>query len=187
VLDVGCGIGLTDQLLVDGVGVVHGIGLSAESVARASALNPSARYTAFRRVRFPLDAATVDFAFAIAVLHHAPPQGEHFAREVRRAVKPGGIVAVLEHDPLDPATRFAVRRCELDDPVLVGRRHTEQLLESACLPGDDGAPSSSRERSPAGHTRIAATGVRPAPSATSPHAVAVTIECRRGDPDRAQL
>jgi SAM-dependent methyltransferase len=141
VLDVGCGVGLTDALLVDRVGALHGIDISAESVAQAAARNMPARYTAYDGTIFPLDDSTVDVAFAICVLHHVPPeQRQHFVLELRRVVRPGGMVAVFEHNPLNPLTRVAVNRCELDDDaVLQGRRRTVRLLEDAGLHVADSA------------------------------------------------
>jgi SAM-dependent methyltransferase len=135
VLDVGCGVGVTDSLLVEHVGSLHGIDISAESVAEAAATNPSARYTAFDARTFPLPDASVDLAFAICVLHHVPPEErDGFLREMRRVVRPGGIVAVFEHNPFNPVTRVAVNRCDLDDDATLSRRgRTTRLLERAGL------------------------------------------------------
>ena len=48
--------------------------------------------------------------------------------------RPGGVLAVIEHNPLNPLTRLAVSRCEFDDDaVLLGRRRTERLLRAARL------------------------------------------------------
>jgi SAM-dependent methyltransferase len=129
VLDVGCGVGLTDALLVDCVGRLHGIDLSPESVAEAASTNPSAQYTAFDGTAFPLDDGSVDLAFAVCVLHHVPPEErDRFAAELARVVRPGGIVAVFEHNPFNPLTRVAVNRCELDEGVTLARRRTTARL-----------------------------------------------------------
>ena len=37
-----------------------------------------------------------------------------FLREMRRVVRPGGLVCLIEHNPLNPLTRLAVARCEFD-------------------------------------------------------------------------
>lgn len=141
VLDVGCGVGLTDAFLVDRVGSLHGIDLSPESVTEAASANPSAQYTAFDGVTFPLEDESVDLAFAVCVLHHVPPeQRDRFAAELRRVVRPGGIVAVFEHNPLNPLTRVAVNRCDLDEGVTLSRRHTTtRLLTRAGLRVERGA------------------------------------------------
>jgi SAM-dependent methyltransferase len=135
VLDVGCGVGLTDSMLVDHVGSLHGIDVSSESVTQAAASNPSVCYTPFEGAAFPVPDEGFDLAFAICVLHHVPPPDRaRFASELRRVVRPGGIVAVFEHNPLNPLTRVAVNRCELDDGVtLLRRRRSAGLLQGAGL------------------------------------------------------
>ena len=54
--------------------------------------------------------------------------------ELRRVVRPGGIVALFEHNPLNPLTRVAVSRCEFDEGVtLAGRTATARLMTRAGL------------------------------------------------------
>jgi len=134
-LDVGCGVGLTDGFLADRVGTLTGIDLSGESVAMATAANPSAKYLTFDGGAFPLDDESFDLAFAICVLHHVPPADRlAFAAELRRVVRPGGVVAVFEHNPWNPLTRLAVRRCALDATAVLSRcGPTAELLTAAGL------------------------------------------------------
>ena len=55
-----------------------------------------------------------------------------FAREMARVVRPGGIVAVFEHNPYNPLTRVAVSRCEFDEGVeLLTRTEATRLLSEA--------------------------------------------------------
>jgi SAM-dependent methyltransferase len=135
VLDVGCGVGVTDSLLAPHVGALHGIDVSAESVALAAAKNPSARYAAFDGTTFPLPDASVDLAFAICVLHHVAPDARPaFAAELHRVVRPGGVVAIFEHNPINPLTRVAVNRCEFDEDVTLWRKgRTTRVLTEAGL------------------------------------------------------
>ena len=171
-LDVGCGVGLTDALLVDKIGRLHGIDVSVESVERAAATNRSAHYAGFSGDAFPLPDESVDLAFAICVLHHVEPyERAGFVSELRRVVRPGGIVALFEHNPLNPLTRVAVSRCEFDEGVTLARRRaTARLLARAGLAVEDGAyiiftTSHDGRRRP---TRCSA-GARPARSTTSLH------------------
>ena len=73
--------------------------------------------------------------FAICVVHHVPTgQRTRFAQELQRVVRPGGVVAIFEHNPVNPLTRVAVSRCEFDaDAVLLGRRRVASLLRDAGL------------------------------------------------------
>ena len=51
-----------------------------------------------------------------------------------RVLKPGGIAAVFEHNPLNPLTRLAVKRCEFDaDAVLLNHGKIKGLLKNANL------------------------------------------------------
>ena len=49
-------------------------------------------------------------------------------------MRPGGIVAVFEHNPLNPLTRLVVARCEFDEGVqLLSTRKVRELLAHAGL------------------------------------------------------
>lgn len=135
-LDVGCGVGETDRFLEGSFGELHGVDLSAEAVATAAQRNPWADYRSYRPgERLPFDQESVDLAFAICVMHHVPPSDwAAFVDEMRRVVRPGGVVAIFEHNPYNPLTRRAVSSCEFDaDAVLLSRRRTATLLGAAGL------------------------------------------------------
>jgi SAM-dependent methyltransferase len=110
-LDVGCGPGETD---------------------------PSVDYrvsTAGRAI--PFDAESFDVCFAICVLHHVP-RGDRaqLIGEMRRVCRPGGLIVMFEHNPLNPLTRRAVRGCDFDrDAELLSRREASRLLSEAGVEG----------------------------------------------------
>jgi SAM-dependent methyltransferase len=135
VLDVGCGPGETDVHLVQHVRELHGVDVSAELVERAAQTNPAATYTAYDGDRLPYEDGRFDLAFAICVVHHVPPeQWAAFVTELSRVVRPGGVVAIAEHNPFNPLTRVAVNRCEFDeDAVLLSRRKATALQRRAGL------------------------------------------------------
>jgi len=135
VLDVGCGIGITDEHLVGQVRELHGVDTSTEAVDRAAARNPAARYRPCSEDSLPFDSGRFDAAFAACVLHHVDPEKRvGFVSELRRVVRPGGVVVLFEHNPLNPLTRIAVSRCEFDDDaILLGRRVARRLLERSGL------------------------------------------------------
>jgi hypothetical protein len=68
-------------------------------------------------------------------MHHVPPADwASFMREMRRVIRPGGLVCVIEHNPWNPLTRLAVNRCEFDaDAVLLRAGKTEALMHDAGL------------------------------------------------------
>jgi SAM-dependent methyltransferase len=135
VLDVGCGVGTTDTYLAGRFGRLEGVDTSSEAIERAASTNPSVRYFAYDGESIPYERDSFDLAFAICVLHHVTPGARpQFAAEMRRVVRPGGLVAVFEHNPYNPLTRFAVDRCEFDaDAVLVRAATLRRLLRSAGL------------------------------------------------------
>jgi SAM-dependent methyltransferase len=129
-LDVGCGVGAFHPFLRNVAGRLSGIDVSAESIARARLDNPDADYRSFDGQRFPFGDAHFDLATAICVLHHvAPAQWQSFVQEMRRVVRPGGLVCIIEHNPLNPLTRLAVSRCEFDrDAVLLRAGRARRML-----------------------------------------------------------
>jgi SAM-dependent methyltransferase len=134
-LDVGCGVGGLHPLLRGTVGRLAGIDVSHESIAQARADNREVDYQAFDGKTFPHESASFNLVTAICVLHHVPPAAwGGFMAELRRVVRPGGLVCVIEHNPLNPLTRLAVMRCEFDrDAHLLGARKTQGLLAAGGL------------------------------------------------------
>ena len=52
----------------------------------------------------------------------------------RRVVRPGGLICIVEHNPFNPLTQLAVRRCPFDaEAVLLRAGKTRQLLHEAGL------------------------------------------------------
>jgi len=132
-LDVGCGVGSFHPLLRRMVGRLSGIDVSSASIAQARADNRNVDYRAFDGKTFPFDDAAFDLVTAVCVLHHvAPAEWAHFMSEMRRVVRPGGLVCVIEHNPLNPLTRLAVARCEFDrDAVLLRAGKARKLMAAA--------------------------------------------------------
>jgi SAM-dependent methyltransferase len=135
VLDVGCGVGLTDAAIRGRFGSVHGVDVSGGAVAEAAAANPWAAYTSYDGRTLPFEDERFDLAFAICVLHHVePPDRPGFVTEVTRVVRPGGLVVVIEHNPVNPLTRLAVARCDFDEGVeLVPRKEARALFAAGGL------------------------------------------------------
>jgi SAM-dependent methyltransferase len=141
VLDVGCGTGETDRFLGGAFGSLHGADISEGLLSRARETNPGVEYRHHEPGRLPYEEDTFDLSFCINVMHHVPPpEWPAFVAEMGRVTRRGGIVAVFEHNPLNPVTRRVVSRCTFDeDAVLLRRRRTEQLLEGAgLLPAEGG-------------------------------------------------
>jgi SAM-dependent methyltransferase len=111
-------------------------------VEAARRLNPWAGYSVGDAVgHIPYASASFDVSFAICVLHHVdPPRRPALIAEMSRVTRPGGLVAIFEHNPWNPLTRRAVAGCEFDRGVsLLGRRACERLLRETGLAKCQGA------------------------------------------------
>lgn len=133
VLDVGCGIGMTDRFLSPSLEKLAGVDISSASIERARRENPMVRYEVYDGRTLPFGTGLFDAAFLICVLHHvALDERVALMREVRRTLRPGGAVFVFEHNPFHPLTRLAVARCEFDrEARLLSMRTAEDTLLKA--------------------------------------------------------
>jgi len=65
--------------------------------------------------RLPADDGGFDVVFSACVFHHIPHEEHvHWLAELRRITRPGGMLAIFEHNPLNPLTVRAVRNCAFD-------------------------------------------------------------------------
>jgi SAM-dependent methyltransferase len=131
-LDVGCGLGLIHRHLGALDGRLDGIDISHDVVEEASHRNPSVRYRTYDGTTMPYADGELALVFAICVLHHVNAAAwPAFVGEMVRVTRPGGMIALIEHNPLNPLTRLVVARCAFDDDVvLVRKRRLERLLAS---------------------------------------------------------
>lgn len=127
-LDVGCGKGeLLSRL---GRDFAYAAGCDPSSGMLESAHGSEVRVQE-DPVRIPFEDAQFDFVTAVCVYHHVPvAQRPALTREVRRVLRPGGIFAIIEHNPWNPATRVIVSRTPVDaDAVLLPHSETRLLLK----------------------------------------------------------
>jgi 2-polyprenyl-3-methyl-5-hydroxy-6-metoxy-1,4-benzoquinol methylase len=131
-LDVGCGVGTLHPYLADLFDRISGVDVSAPCIAEAAHRCPQNAYFA-AAPGAALPGALYDVALAVCTLHHVPPADwAAFVADMFRVVRPGGLVCVIEHNPLNPLTRLAVFRCPFDeDAVLLRAGRTQALLKGA--------------------------------------------------------
>jgi SAM-dependent methyltransferase len=146
-LDLGCGPGAITAGLADAVapGPAVGVDRDAEFVAQARTLwtadRPNLRFEVGDATAVPLDDASVDVAFLHALLQHVGSPLD-VLREVRRVVRPGGLVAVGDLDMdaylVHPTVDGLAAALDLDRRIRrspdVGRR-LPALLASAGFDG----------------------------------------------------
>lgn len=136
-VDVGCGVGLTVTELRGKFASISGVDISAAMIERAREREPGVDFRAYDGAALPYESGSVDVAFTICVLHHVPrPERAAFMSELGRIVRPGGLLVIGEHNPVNPLTRIVVSRCAFDvDAELLTARESVRLLRSA---GGDG-------------------------------------------------
>lgn len=136
-LDIGCGNGSLHPFLLSSglVSKLTGIEVAAEFLAIARGINPEVNYDVYDGRQLPYPTGRFDAAYTICVMHHVPPQQwSEFLTEMRRVVRPGGIVAVFEHNPFNPVTAHIVRTCPFDrNAVLLKPGNLANLMRSVGL------------------------------------------------------
>jgi SAM-dependent methyltransferase len=115
--DFGCGIGnsvpyfrkyFPDRKLSCG-------DVSSRSIEIAKARNAGDESYVLIGEDIPLPTHSQDIVFSACVFHHIPhEQHEHWLAELLRITRPGGLLAIYEHNPLNPLTVRAVNTCPLD-------------------------------------------------------------------------
>lgn len=130
-LDFGCGLGQMQSLLGGSFRLVIGIDPSREMLAN----NPLAKRTClqFDGERLPLRSDSVDFCYAICVLHHIGPALRSAAlREIHRVLRQGGQFLLIEHNLKNPLVRRLLRSCDMDEHAeFLTPGEAEPLLEHA--------------------------------------------------------
>jgi ubiquinone/menaquinone biosynthesis C-methylase UbiE len=136
-LDVGCGVGEFHPFVQGMFGRICGADVSAASIAQAQIRSPEVQYETYVGETLPYESAAFDLSIAICVLHHVPPtQWVGFLCEMRWVVRPGGLVCLIEHNPLNPLTSLVVAHCEFDrDAVLLRAGRARALMADAELHG----------------------------------------------------
>ena len=137
-LDFGCGIGNMTRAVAQLFPRAEFVGtdLSEQSLANARRLTSEPgriRFVATPSDRLPFEGRTFDVAFTSGVFHHIEPADRlHWAKELRRVLKPGGRFFLFEHNPLNPLTVRVVRSIPFDRGVVLLRaRYSVRLLRDA--------------------------------------------------------
>ena len=133
ILDLGCGIGNNLNALkrTFNSAEVFGFDISEKSLAVASRLCPDCRFIKQEDLNGFKD--SFDVVFVSCVLHHIPKDLRlEFALRSYGLLKPGGVIAIVEHNVYNPLTRAAVSLCPYDkDAVLIRASKVRELLSQA--------------------------------------------------------
>jgi SAM-dependent methyltransferase len=129
-LDIGCGKGELLRLGRPEVASVTGCDVSTEMLALCPDIE-SRPMTDPRRLPFPDQ--SFDLLTAVCVYHHVPPdERAALTREAARALRSSGVFVIIEHNPVNPATRLIVSRLPMDrNAILLGAWEARRLLRAA--------------------------------------------------------
>jgi SAM-dependent methyltransferase len=135
-LDFGCGKGELLSSLSSDFRRAAGCDISAGMIESVQGVETRLQQ---HPMKIPFEDASFDFVTAVCVYHHVPLESRlDLTREIYRAVKPGGIFGLIEHNPLNPATRLIVSRTPVDaDAILLHSSESRGLLKSAGFTVDE--------------------------------------------------
>lgn len=124
VLDFGCGIGNSAPHLHKAFpdAQITGVDVSEKSLSVARARFPgAAEFVAYDpKGAPPAPADGYDLIFSACVFHHIEP-AEHEAifRRLHERTSKGGLMAIFEHNPVNPVSRYIVATCPFDENAVL--------------------------------------------------------------------
>jgi SAM-dependent methyltransferase len=133
VMDFGCGTGSATPFIKQYLKprMVTGVDVSAGSLNVASE-SFGAEDTVFRLIAEP-SAARFDAAFCNGVFHHIEPAERQASLSyIFKSLRPGGIFALFENNPWNPATLYVMSRCRFDrDAITLAPPETRRRMKDA--------------------------------------------------------
>lgn len=130
ILDFGCGIGRSSVYLKKHFPdtEVYGCDISEKSLTSARKLAPDVNFYSIDKMQ-ELN-MTFDLVFIAGVFHHIEPgQREAVLKTISTFCQKGSYIAVFEHNPLNPVTRYLVKTCPFDrDAVLLKPKELKELF-----------------------------------------------------------
>jgi len=119
ILDYGCGVGAVSMHLKQAFpqAQVDGFDNSDASVAHVdSEIRAQGTFTSdWNQIRGPYELIVI-----ANVMHHVPlSQRQEVIVKLHDRLAPTGILIIVEHNPLNPLTRWAVSNCAFDDDAIL--------------------------------------------------------------------
>ncbi len=134
VLDFGCGVGLLARFLKTHLPAarIDGFDVSQDSIAKVDpVLSSNGRFT------FSAQDLAQDYDLIVVanVIHHIPPERRaDIVQNLAERLRAGGSLAIFEHNPGNPVTRWVVEHCPFDDDaILLPPREAVGRIETAGL------------------------------------------------------
>jgi len=129
-LDVGCGFGELLRMGRPMFASVSGCDPAKEMLRGCGDLDVLLQPS---HLQIPFNSSSFDFVTAVCVYHHIPvEQRSIMTAEIARVARPGGILALIEHNPWNPVTRLIVSRTPIDrNAVLLTAGECKRLVRDA--------------------------------------------------------
>ena len=120
VLDFGCGIGTTIPILLEVLGAARVVGADISRVSLEYAMRANRSQKVDFKVGADFDVGTqFDIAYCNGVFHHIPVEERRSCvQRIFRSLRMGGWLAFWENNPLNPGTRYCMRRNPFDRDAL---------------------------------------------------------------------
>jgi ubiquinone/menaquinone biosynthesis C-methylase UbiE len=130
-----------EQLLCIPNADITGLDVSEPLLEKARENASGCRFTHFDGQTIDADDSSYHLVFAINVFHHVAKHARlKLLTEMYRVLRSDGLIALFEHNPWHPVTRFVVSRCSFDsDAVLLSRSNACSLLRTVGLHRIDSA------------------------------------------------
>jgi 2-polyprenyl-3-methyl-5-hydroxy-6-metoxy-1,4-benzoquinol methylase len=121
ILDYGCGVGALSKHLkaIFPQATLDGFDPSSASIANVdSGIRSQGKFTDDWSQLGP----SYDLVVVTNVMHHVPPdQRQEVIANIHHRLAPLGVLIIVEHNPLNPLTRWAVANCAFDDDAVLLR------------------------------------------------------------------
>lgn len=134
-LDFGCGVGDATLLMTEYFpeAEITGSDTAANAIKYAgikNSANGTIRYIEIKDFQFINE---FDLCFVNGVFHHIPiEQRASAVKMIYDSLKPGGLLALFENNPLNPGTRMVMSRIPFDkDAITLTHYATRRMLVSA--------------------------------------------------------
>lgn len=132
ILDFGCGTGDTLPILGQhfGAKMLIGVDSSAESIKVAKDSHQSNKISFFESSSFN-EFLSCDLVYCNGVFHHIPIEERDIALQyIHNTLTTNGIFAFWENNPINPGTRYLMRKCPFDnDAQPISALNGKRLLE----------------------------------------------------------
>ena len=123
ILDFGAGIGNSWPYLAELFpdAKIVGLDVSEKSLAIAENRFPGiATATQYDGEEMPFPKGSFDLVFSACVFHHIPAdQHVRLFSQLRETLTPDGRMAIFEHNPINPVTRYIVATCPFDENAVL--------------------------------------------------------------------